>query len=39
MPYLKADLTVVPMLTPNDTGALRELFASGAVDPSTVVAL
>lgn len=39
MPYLKADMTVVPMLTPHDTSALRELFASGRVDPATVVAL
>ena len=39
MSYLKAALTVVPMLAPNDTGALQALFASGAIDPHTVVAL
>lgn len=39
MAYLDAALTVVPMLAPNDTAALRELFASGAVDPHAVVAL
>ena len=39
MAYLKAALTVVPMLAPNDTEAFRELFSSGSVDPQTVVAL
>jgi cyanuric acid amidohydrolase len=38
MAYLKADLTVVPMLAPNDTRAFRELLA-GDVDPRSVVAL
>jgi cyanuric acid amidohydrolase len=39
MSYLKADMTVVPMLTPNDTSAFEELLSSGAVDPHSVVAL
>jgi cyanuric acid amidohydrolase len=39
MSFLKAALTIVPMLAPNDTTAFRELFASGAVDPNSVVAL
>ncbi|HWH10034.1 MAG TPA: ring-opening amidohydrolase [Solirubrobacteraceae bacterium] len=39
MSYLKADMTVVPMLTPNDTSAFEELLSSGDVDPSSVVAL
>jgi cyanuric acid amidohydrolase len=39
MPYRKAEITVVPMLTPNDTSAFEELFSSGAVDPHAVVAL
>jgi cyanuric acid amidohydrolase len=39
MSYLKADMTVVPMLTPNDTSAFEALLSSGAVDPHAVVAL
>jgi cyanuric acid amidohydrolase len=39
MSYLQADLTVVPMLAPNDTDAFEALFTSGAVDPNAVVAL
>ncbi len=39
MPYPRASLTVVPMLAPNDTGALRELLATGAIDPFAVVAM
>src|SRR3954447_16835171 len=39
MPYAAADLVVVPMLAPNDTSALAELFSSGRVDPHTVVAM
>lgn len=39
MSYPKAELKVVPMLTPNDTGAFETLFSSGEVDPDTVVAL
>ena len=39
MPYLRAALTVVPMLAPNDVGAFSELFSSGQLDPHAVVAL
>jgi cyanuric acid amidohydrolase len=39
MSYPKAELNVVPMLTPNDTGAFETLFSSGEVDPDAVVAL
>ena len=39
MPYLRAALTVVPMLAPNDVGAFSRLFTSGEVDPHAVVAL
>ncbi len=39
MAYLKAAMHVVPMLAPSDTASLRELLASGSVDPATVVAL
>ena len=33
----KAEMKVVPMLTPNDTAAFEALFSSGEVDPNTVV--
>jgi cyanuric acid amidohydrolase len=39
MPYPKVELTVVPMLTPNDTSAFEVLLSSGQIDPEAVVAL
>jgi cyanuric acid amidohydrolase len=39
MPYLRATITVAPMLAPNDVSAFSALFTTGAVDPHAVVAL
>ncbi len=39
MTYFRAGLTVVPMLTPNDTSAFTAAMTSGEIDPASVVAL